>query len=195
MATPTKFDRQGVLDVAADLADEHGLANLTLAMLASEVGMRSQSLYAHVDGIEGLRDGLALRGQAMLADRLRDAVMAKTGPDALRSVVRALADFAGTHPGLYEASLRSPHDSPELREANERTVAPLTAVLESFGLDGDDLTHHYRVIWSSVHGFVTRRHAGLLSWEASPDESFELLVEMFVGEMQRYADAAPGEPT
>ncbi len=184
MATTTKFDRQGVLDVAAGLADQHGLGNLTLAMLASEVGMRSQSLYAHVDGIEGLRDGLALRGQAMLADRLRDAVMARTGTDALRSVVGALADFAAAHPGLYEASLRSPSDSPELRAANERTIAPLTAVLASFGLTGDDLTHHYRVIWSSVHGFVTLRHAGLLSWDADPDDSFELLLSMFVNELE-----------
>lgn len=187
MPAPTKFDRNGVLDVAARLADRHGMGNLTLAMLAAEVGMRSQSLYAHVDGIEGLRDGLALRGQAMLADRLRDAVMARTGTNALRSVVRALADFADTHPGLYEASLRSPDDSPELKAANERTVAPLTAVLASFGLDGDDLTHHYRVIWSSVHGFVTLRQAGLLSWAASPDESFELLLSMFVNELENTA--------
>lgn len=195
MATQTKFDRQGVLDVAARLADEHGLGNLTLAMLAAEVGMRSQSLYAHVDGIEGLRDGLALRGQAMLAEELRDAVMARTGADALRSVVRALAHFADAHPGLYEASLRSPDESPELKAANERTVAPLTAVLTSFGLEGDDLTHHYRVIWSSVHGFVTLRHAGLLSWEADPDDSFELLLTMFVNEMERHLGRLPDAVT
>ena len=184
MAAQTKFDQAGVLDVAAGLADEHGYKNLTLAMLAAELGIRSQSLYAHVDGIEGLRDGLALRGQAMLADDLRDAVMARTGGDALRSVVRAMADFADTHPGLYEASLRSPDDSPEMRAASVRTVGPLMAVLGSFGLEGDDLAHHYRVIWSSVHGFVTLRRAGLLSWPADPDVSFELMLTMFVNQLE-----------
>ena len=179
-----KLDKESVLDVAAELADAGGLRELTLAKLAAALGVRSQSLYAHVDGIDGLRDRLALRGQAMLADALRDAAMARSGADALRAVVHAMADFAVQHPGLYEASLRSPDESPELRVATERTVAPLTAVLASFGLEGDALAHHYRVIWSSVHGFVTLREAGLLSWPADPDESFDLLVQMFVDRLQ-----------
>lgn len=180
----TKIDQAVVLDAAANLADERGYRNLTLAMVAAELGIRSQSLYAHVEGIDGLRDGLALRGQAQLADDLRDAAMARTGGDALRSVVRAMADFAYAHPGLYEATLRSPEGSPLMRAANERTVAPLMAVLGSFGLDDEDLEHHYRIIWSSVHGFVTLRQAGLLSWPADPDDSFELMLDMFVDHLE-----------
>ena len=99
MPADPPVDRTAVLDVAARLADERGYPTLTLAMLAAELGIRSQSLYAHVDGIAGLRDGLALLGQAMLADDLRDAAMARTRSDALRSVVHAMADFADTHPG------------------------------------------------------------------------------------------------
>jgi AcrR family transcriptional regulator len=189
VVTRTSLDRATVLDVAADLADRHGYTELTLAMLASELGIRSQSLYAHIDGIDGLRDGLALRAHEMLADDLRDAAMARAGADALRSVVGALAEFADAHPGLYVASLRAAGSS-ELQEVNARTVAPLTAVLASFGLEGDDLIHHYRVIWSSVHGFVTLRQAGLFTWPADPDESFELMVEMFVVELERVLDGS-----
>ena len=184
VAAQTKLDRAAVLDAAAALADAHGYRNLTLAMLAAELGIRSQSLYAHVDGIEGLRNGLALRGQAMLADELRGAAMARTGGDALRAVVRAMAQFVDTHPGLYEATLRSPDGSAEMRTASDRTVGPLMAVLGSFGLEGDDLAHHHRVIWSSVHGFVTLRRAGLLSWPADPEASFELMLDMFVNQLE-----------
>ena len=184
VTTPTRIDRALVLDTAAGLADEHGFENLTLAMVAGELGIRSQSLYSHVEGIDGLREGLALRAQALLADELRDAAMARTGVAALRSVVRALADFASDHPGLYRASLRPPEASPEMRTANEHTVAPLMAVLESFGLEGEDLQHHYRIIWSSVHGFVTLRQAGLLRWPADPEASFELLLDMFARQLE-----------
>ncbi|MEL7208656.1 MAG: WHG domain-containing protein, partial [Actinomycetota bacterium] len=180
----TALDRERVLDVAADLADRDGLAELTLAKLAGELGIRSQSLYAHIDGIEGLRDGLARRAHELLGDQLRNAAMARTGADALRAVVRALAAFAASRPGLYAASLRAA-GSPDLEEVSDRTVAPLTAVLASFGLEGDDLVHHYRVIWSSVHGFVTLRQAGMLTWEADPDDSFDLMVEMFVVELEQ----------
>jgi AcrR family transcriptional regulator len=186
--TKTTVDHTRVIDVAAALADEHGLDAVTLAMVAGELGLRSQSLYAHVDGIQGLRHGLALRGHALLADRLGHAAMARTGSDALRSVVCAMAEFARQHPGLYQASLRSPGESPAIAAASDRTVAPLMAVLRSFGLEGDDLVHHYRVIWSSVHGFVTLRHAGLMSWPADPDLSFDLMVTMFVHELELRCD-------
>ncbi|MEZ5373421.1 MAG: hypothetical protein R2704_11925 [Microthrixaceae bacterium] len=90
-------------------------------MLAAELGMRSQSLYAHVACIEGLREGLTRPGDAV------DAARRRHGQDrrrrARRSVVRALADFADAHPGLYAATLRPPGDSAELTEANQRTVA------------------------------------------------------------------------
>ncbi len=185
MGTKTTVDQTRVIDVAAALADEHGYDAVTLAMVAGELGLRSQSLYAHVDGIQGLRDGLALRGHALLADRLGDAAMARAGSDALRSVVGALAGFARQHPGLYQASLRSPGESRAIAAASDRTVTPLMAVLRSFGLKGDELVHHYRVIWSSVHGFVTLRHAGLLSWPADPDLSFDLMVTMFVHELEQ----------
>ena len=190
MGAPTKFDRSRVLDAAVALVDANGYENLTLAMLAAELGMRSQSLYAHVDGIEGLRDGLALRAQQMLADRLRDAAMARTGSEALRSVVRAFRGFADEHPGLYQASLRPPGESPEIAAANDRTTAPLMAVLGSFGLEGDDLVHHYRVIWSSVHGFVTLGHAGLHSWPADREASFDLMLNIFVGELERHSEGS-----
>lgn len=181
------LDQEAVLAAAARLADADGYRELTLAKLAADLGVRSQSLYAHVDGLEGLRTGLALRSQALLADALREAAMARTGSDALRSVVAAMASFAIAHPGLYEASLRSPDESPELRAAVDRTIAPLSAVLGSFGLEGDDLAHHYRVIWSSVHGFVTLRQAGLLSWPADPDTSFDLLVQLFVDHLEDHS--------
>lgn len=191
MAGPPKFHHTRVVEAAARLADEHGFANLTLAMLAADLGMRSQSLYAHIEGLQGLRDDLALMGHALLAEQLREAVMAKTGADALRSVVGALADFAAEHPGLYQASLRAPGESPELKAASARTMGPLTAVLESFGLSGDLLVHHYRAIWSGVHGFVTLKQAGLMSFSADVDDSYELMVSMFVHQVLLAGKGSP----
>lgn len=152
-------------------------------MLAADLGMRSQSLYAHVDGIEGLRRQLALRGQQLLGNELRDAVMARSGVDAFRAVAYTYASFADAHPGLYEASLRAPGDDTEMAEANEHTMEPLVAVLRSFGVDGDELIHRYRVVWASIHGFVTLRQAGLMSRPVDVDESFERLIALFSADL------------
>jgi AcrR family transcriptional regulator len=47
------LSREVVVEGAASLADEKGLEAVTLTALASELGIRTPSLYNHVDGLEG----------------------------------------------------------------------------------------------------------------------------------------------
>ena len=54
MATQVGLDHDAVIGAAASLVDEQGVGSLTLAALAARLGIRSQSLYAHVDGLDGL---------------------------------------------------------------------------------------------------------------------------------------------
>ena len=70
VAAGVGLDRERVIEEAAALADESGADAVTLAALAARLGVRSQSLYAHVDGLDGLRRDLAILGQQSLADRL-----------------------------------------------------------------------------------------------------------------------------
>ena len=70
MGARAGLDRAQVIETAAVIADESGADGLTLAALAARLGVRSQSLYAHVDGLDGLRRDLAVHGQQELARRL-----------------------------------------------------------------------------------------------------------------------------
>ena len=63
------LDSDAVVAAAAALADAEGLERLTLARLAQQLGVRSPSLYAHVDGLEDLRTRLAIRGARQLRGR------------------------------------------------------------------------------------------------------------------------------
>jgi AcrR family transcriptional regulator len=185
MATQVGLDRGRVIAAAADLADEHGFHAVTLAMLAAELGVRSQSLYAHVDGIDGLRRDLALRGQQLLADDLRSAAMALSGRDAIFAIARAFERFASAHPGLYAASLRAPGTDPDLSLASSRAMEPLVAVLRSYGLDGEDITHEYRALWSAIHGYADLRNRGLMSFPADADVSFDRMIAAFADDLER----------
>jgi len=113
-----------VIDEAAVLADESGADAVTLAALAARLGVRSQSLYAHVDGLDGLRRDLAVLGQQTLADRLGRAVMGRAGEDALRALCDAYAAFASERPGLYACSQRAPGDDPELARRAPARLPP-----------------------------------------------------------------------
>jgi AcrR family transcriptional regulator len=179
MARPVGLDREMVLHAAAAVADEGGLDALTLARLAARLEVRSQSLYAHVDGIEGLHRDLGLYGQRILAEELRSAATGRTGRDALHAIAAAYRDFESRRPGVYAATLRVPGDDAEVWDAVERTSGPLTTVLVSYGLSEQDVIHWYRVIWSAIHGFVSFERAGLMNRPADPDESFRRLVDLF----------------
>jgi AcrR family transcriptional regulator len=188
------LDHTKVIEAAAELADTRGFQNVTLAMVASKLGVRSQSLYAHVDGLEGLRRGLARHGLNLFADAMRDSVMALTGAAALRALCRTSASFAAAHPGLYEANVRAPGDDPNIEAARARVAAPFYAVLSSFGVDGDESLHRHRVIWTSLYGFATARSAGLMSWPVDPDESFEYLLDTLVADLEARRARVRPEP-
>jgi AcrR family transcriptional regulator len=187
------LDRARVIEAAGDLADESGAGALTLAALAARLGVRSQSLYAHVAGLDGLRRDLAIEGQYELADRLGTAVMGRAGADALRALAAAYARFAAERPGLYACALRAPLGDSELEASSEAATAPWRAALRSFGLSAAETEHYHRALWAALHGFVSLRGAGLMTRAASTDRSFATMVDAFVDALT--ARAAVRGPT
>jgi AcrR family transcriptional regulator len=179
MGQPIGLDREQVVATAAALVDEEGADALTLAALAARLGIRSQSLYAHVDGLEGLKRDLALLGQRELAARLQRAAMARTGRDALHALAGAHAAFAAERPGLYQCSQRAPGDDADLVASSAAVFEPWHAVLASFGLTPTEVVHYHRALWAAIHGFVTLRHQGLMTRAASPDRSFAMMIDVF----------------
>jgi AcrR family transcriptional regulator len=186
VGTKLGLDREQVIDEAAALADEEGVDAVTLAALAARLGVRSQSLYAHVAGLDGLRHDLAVRGQQLLAARLGRAAMGRTREPALRALCAAYAGFAAERPGLYACSQRAPEHDAELARTSEQATEPWRAVLGSFGLTKTEIVHYHRAIWAALHGFVTLRHDGLMTRSASPDRSFEVMVDVFAAALSAH---------
>jgi len=178
------LDRAQVVQAAAELVDEQGVETFTLAALAARLGIRSQSLYAHVDGLEGIRRELALLALDDLSRRLARAAMGRTGRDALHALAATYAAFATEHPGLYACSLRRADGDDELARRMDDASEPWHAVLASFGLGSTEIVHHHRAIWAAIHGFITLRQQGLMTRRASPDRSFTLMIDLFADALE-----------
>jgi AcrR family transcriptional regulator len=184
MATQVGLDHAAVITAAAELADRDGLAGLTLAALAADLGIRSQSLYAHVDGLDGLQRDLALHAVQLLGEELRAAALGRSGRAALEAIAETYLSFATRHPGLYAATIRDARGDDELLAANFRAGEALGRILESFGLEGDDNVHAHRAIWSAIHGFITLQHAGAFSRAAPTDETYRRTIAMFADALE-----------
>jgi len=188
MAARLGLDREQVIDAAVELLDERGsLDGLVLGELATRLGIRTQSLYAHVDGADGLRRDLAVRGLGALADRLGAAAMGRAGRDALEAILRAWLGFAEECPGLYRATLRPPGDDAALTAAMTATTQPLRLVLRAYGLGEQAVIHWYRIMFAAVYGFASLRADGMFTMPGDPDETLRIMIETFADRLETEA--------
>ncbi|HXN86565.1 MAG TPA: TetR/AcrR family transcriptional regulator [Candidatus Binataceae bacterium] len=170
-----------VLEEAAKLADEGGYDQLSLAELAAKFGVKPPSLYNHIESLESLKRGLALRALRELADVLGKAAIGKSRDDAVRSLARAQREFVKRHPGLYQATQRAAVASDaEMNHAGDEVVNICLMVLNGYGLDRRAALHALRGLRSAVHGFAMLENAGGFGIPLNIDESFSWLLECFI---------------
>jgi AcrR family transcriptional regulator len=163
---------------AAELADEEGLAGVTLAALARRFDVKAPSLYAHVASNGDLKQRVALLALAETADLLAEAVAGRSGREALDAYGRTFREYAATHPGRHAATAL-PLDEPVARgSAGPRHAALARAVLRSYGLVEPDETHAVRLLGATVRGWTDLELAGgYARSEPSADESWERVVD------------------
>lgn len=146
--------RDKIIDAAATLADQHGFGSLTLAAVARLFDVRLPSLYAHVAGLEDLRQAVALLALARLAERTEEAVAGRAGRDALVALASAYRAFARQHPGLFEAA-RHPLDAATAAGSGGARLARAShAMLRGYALAEADRVHATRLIGAFVLGFA-----------------------------------------
>ncbi|MFE7116902.1 TetR/AcrR family transcriptional regulator [Streptomyces sp. NPDC057654] len=162
----------------AALADEVGIAHLTMGLLAERVGVRTPSLYKHVGGQEDLNRRIAVLAIREAADAVGGAVQGYAGRDALAAAARAFRAFVLAHPGRYAATVgQEPADSDDpLAIQGARLLNAFTAVLHGYDIPEADVDHALRALRSLCHGFATLQAADGFQWSADVDESFEWLI-------------------
>jgi AcrR family transcriptional regulator len=178
MASRLGLDRRAVVSAAIGIVDREGIAALTMTRLAEDVGVRLPSLYAHVRGQLDLRRELWLWAVEDLGRCLGEAVMGRSGEDALFAFAAELRDYARRHPGRYQLTLDAPVPFDEEAAAvRRRANAPFRAVIRSFRLDDRTSVHAGRALRAAIHGFVGLESRDALG-EGATDESFRHLVTM-----------------
>jgi AcrR family transcriptional regulator len=168
------LDAETVVASAAVLADAEGLDAVTLARLAGELGVRSPSLYAHVDGLGDLRHRLAARGARELAGALQAAAAGRARSDALRAIAGVYRAYAREHPGVYAALQRAAYVVGE--PAAAQLVDTLIAVLRGYGLQGDAAIHGARIVRAALHGFAALENGDGFGIRLDLDDTFAKLV-------------------
>jgi AcrR family transcriptional regulator len=174
------LDPDTVVAAAADLADEIGLANLTMGRLAERLGVRAPSLYKHVASQDDLTRRIAALALGEAADAIGTATQGRAGRDALDAAAHALRTFVVSHPGRYAATFGIEPTGPDdpIAVAEARGLGPFVAVLRGYDIAETDMTHALRALRSIFHGFATVEAAGGFQWSTDTDASFDWLIDL-----------------
>lgn len=187
------LDYATIVHVAAELADAHGVHELSMATLAARLNVRTPTLYHYVAGLPGLRRALALLGIAEVSARLGRAVMGKARDEAVLALAHTLRDFAHDRPGLYEAAQRAPDaDDDEWQEAGREVVAIMMRTFAAYNLSEEDARHAVRMLRSIVHGCVALEQMGGFGIPRVVDETFRRLLVALLQYLDHGASERPG---
>lgn len=189
MSPRTGLTKTSVIEAAVNLLNSEGPQALTLNRLAGELDIRPPSLYNHVDGLPGLQRELAVLNARLLADRMSEAAIGKSGTGVFMDVAQSFRKYVKDNPGLYMSTLRASGTQeapdPGLIREEERALNVGLAIMASLGVQGEDAVHAVRAFRSMVHGFATLEVAGGFGMPQDCDESFRRLVEALVAGLKK----------
>jgi len=179
-----------VIEEAERLADEVGLASMTLAALALRLGVRQPSLYKHIQSIDGLVRSISVRAKSDLAYVLARAAVGRERGDALSSIANAYRGWALEHPGRYTAAQSAPAPGDAEDEAASAAVVQVVKdVLSGYRLKDDDSIDATRALRSALHGFITLEGSGGFGLPLDIGHSFQQLVSALARAFESWSEA------
>ena len=185
MARKRGITHDDVLAAGLAVLDDHGLDALSLASVAERLEVRPPSLYAHVNGLPGLRRDLAHAATIEFGEILRDSVLGRSGPDAVRSFAEAYRRWATRFPARYDVTLVPIDPADEERRAGARlALGAVQAVIRGFGIDDEQSVLAGRSLRSAMDGFTRLENLDNMG-RGDHDADFAFLVELLIDGIQQ----------
>ena len=180
------LDQATVVEAAAKLVDEEGIEALSLSHLAEHLGVRTPSLYNHVEGLPGLKHELALYCLRDVLNRITRATIGKSRAEAIFAFADAYLSYAREAPGRYVLTLQAPAPSDqEVQALAKQLVDVARAILAPYKLSEEDTIHAIRSLRSIVHGFISLEAAGGFGLPVDLDASFRWLINLFIAGLSK----------
>lgn len=175
------LDRKQIIEKAAELANDVGLENVTLKLVAEEFGIQTPSLYNHIKSLDELKKGLMLYGWKQLEKELLLAVAGVSGYDAMRAMCYAFYEYATGNPGVFNAMLwYNKFQDEETQSATKQLFVVLFKVMGTLNLTDETINHLIRTFRGFLEGFALLVNNGAFGNPISIRESFELSVEVLL---------------
>lgn len=193
--TPARTSLPAIVAAAREMLEEEGPDGVTMAGVASRVGIRPPSLYKHVRDRTALMAAIATSAAGELGAEL--AVAADESDGTPQARLTALADayrtFAHRSPRASALLFADPGSgAPPPVDVAARAAEPVIRVAASLVGPADALAAA-RVLTAFAYGFTSMEQAGAFRLGTGVDDAFRLGIEILArGLLATPTDQEPG---
>ncbi len=181
------LNKEIIIDAATELIEEDGFSGFSMRKLADKLGIKTASLYTHIESMEALFTEVGLCALKNQRDFLLAAIGENQGDSAVIALSESYPRFALEHRELYKLIMQMPSGKNEvLKEAAAMTVEPFMRVLDEYNIGEERKMHMQRVLRAIMHGFVSEALLGYFShYPVSADESYRIAVDCAIDGLHR----------
>lgn len=181
MTHRTQINLAKILEVAVDICNEEGYEQLVLSSISERLGIKTPSLYNHIEGLSDLKQQIAYHGLKMLYDTIIHSVIGYIGDDAIVSASKAYIGFVNKNPGLYSAisKVPDPYES-QFDVLSNQLVQVLIKLFGVYHLSDEDSIHAVRGLRSILHGFASIQMDGGFRMNYLQEDSLDFVLVTFL---------------
>ncbi len=171
--------KETIIQEAKDEIMETGYEQFSLRGLARRLGIKTASLYNHIENYNELREGVIILVLKEMTAMIQQEIKETTGKDALRKFAFSYRSYAKLYPNLYQMIMMIPNlHSEKLNECSFAMMNSLYTALKEFYPKLTDRVNFARMFRSGIHGFINLEQAGYFSLpQANVDDSFQYLTD------------------
>lgn len=185
--TRAKLDKSIVIEKAAQLANQIGLENIQLKLLAKRLNIQSPSLYNHIKGLDDLRYELMLYGWRNMEERMLE-VAAATGDSgyvAWEAICMAFYSYATKNPGVFSAMLwYNKYQDGETQRVTERLFSTCFQITSTLGISADNCNHLIRTFRAFLEGYCLLVNNDAFGHEYPVEDSFRFSLQVLIAGMK-----------
>ena len=179
------LDKHAVIYRAAQLANDVGIENITLKVLANDLNIQPPSLYNHISGLDDLKEELMIYGWRQMEEQIMEAVAGISGYDAIEVICRTFLEYATTNPGVFNAMLwYNKFENDETNSATKKLFSVVFKVFSSLNISQEDSEHLMRTFRSFLEGFALLVNHNAFGNPISINDSFELSLKVLMAGMK-----------
>ncbi len=183
------LNKELLIEASKQLIEENGIAAFSMRALAERLGVKTASLYAHIESMDALFTEVGLSALNSQKAAQLSAIEGKDGDAAVLALAESYRAFAKAHAALYQLIMQMPMGRDEtLRAAAAMTAEPSMQVLRSYPIPDDRRMHWQRVLRGVMHGFVSQESSGYFShYPVELEESYRLAVQCVIDGLHKEA--------